>query len=149
VRIPCEGPHRRTRRKITTVNGIPAAVRAWHQVAASRDVSTLGTLLAEDVVFRSPAVHRPQEGKALTTQYLTAAVAVLGPTLSYRREWYGEGSAVLEFTARLDDLDLHGVDMLAWNARDELTEFTVMVRPVRALERLVLRMREELARPAS
>jgi hypothetical protein len=131
---------------IAPVDSTPAAVLAWHEVVARGDVSALGTLLADDVVFRSPAVHRPQAGKALTTQYLTAAVAVLGPTLTYVREWYADGGAVLEFTARLDDLDVHGVDMLAWNSHDQLIEFTVMVRPIRALERLVLRMREELAR---
>jgi hypothetical protein len=114
-------------------------------VAATRDASLLPPLLADDVVFRSPAVHRPQEGRALTTAYLTAALAVLGPSLSYVREWYGEDSAVLEFTARLDDLDVHGIDMLTWNGRDEITEFTVMVRPMRGLERLVAHMRAELA----
>ena len=34
-----------------------------------------------------PAVPAPQEGKAVTTHYLTAAMVVLGPTLTYRREW--------------------------------------------------------------
>ena len=60
----------------------PAPVDAWHAVAASRDPAGLAALLADDVVFRSPAVHTPQEGKALTTAYLSAAMVVLGPTLS-------------------------------------------------------------------
>jgi hypothetical protein len=126
----------------------PAAVLAWHRVAATRDASLLATLLCDDVVFRSPAVHQPQEGKRLATAYLTAAIVVLGPTLRYVREWHGTDSAVLEFTARLDDLDVHGIDMIAWNDRDQLTEFTVMVRPIRALERLVAHMREQLTRSA-
>jgi len=126
------------------VNRPPAALLAWHRVAETRDPALLDGLLADAVVFRSPAVHRPQEGKGVTTAYLTAAIAVLGPTLTYVREWYGPDSAVLEFTARLDDLDVHGIDMLTWNDRDRLTEFTVMVRPIRALERLVAHMREQL-----
>jgi hypothetical protein len=130
------------------VTQAPVAVLAWHRVATTRDTSLLASLLAEDVVFRSPAVHQPQQGKALTTGYLAAAIAVLGPTLTYVREWHGADSAVLEFTARLDDLDIHGVDILTWNARDQLTDFTVMVRPIRALERLVAQMREQLSRPA-
>ena len=73
----------------------PAPVAAWHAVAASRDASGLSSLLADDVVFRSPAVHTPQEGKTLTTAYLSAAMVVLGPSLSYVREWYAEDSAVL------------------------------------------------------
>ena len=49
-------------------------------------------------------MHTPQEGKALTTQYLAAALVVLGPTLVYRREWYADDSAVLQFEAELDGL---------------------------------------------
>jgi hypothetical protein len=122
----------------------PAALLAWHRIAQTRDASLLAQLLADDVVFRSPAVHRPQEGKALTTAYLAAAIDVLGPTLTYVREWHDDGSAVLEFTARLDDLDVHGIDMLTWDEAGRLTEFTVMVRPLRGLERLIEHMQQRL-----
>jgi hypothetical protein len=135
-------------RTITPVTPTPQAILAWHRVAATRDASLLAPLLADDVVFRSPAVHQPQQGKAVTTTYLTAAICVLGPTLTYVRQWHGADSAVLEFTARLDDLDVHGIDMITWNDRDQLTQFTVMVRPIRALERLVVHMREHLSRTA-
>ena len=122
----------------------PAPVSAWHAIAASRDASGLSALLADDVVFRSPAVHTPQEGKALTTAYLSAAVVVLGPTLTYVREWYDEDSAVLEFQAALDGLTVHGVDMLTWNADGQLAEFTVMVRPFKGLQKLMEAMAAEL-----
>ena len=56
----------------------PPALHGWHRVAETRDPSLLEDLLDEDCVFRSPAVHAPQEGKALTTAYLHAALAVLG-----------------------------------------------------------------------
>ena len=80
----------------------PAALDAWHRVAETRDPAGLDDLLDEGCVFRSPAVHTPQEGKALTTAYLSAALVVLGPTLTYRHEWWDDDSAVLEFTAELD-----------------------------------------------
>lgn len=124
----------------------PAPVEAWHAVAASRDRALLDGLLADDVVFRSPAVHTPQEGKALTTAYLSAAIAVLGPTLTYVREWYADGSAVLEFRAELDGLTVHGVDMLTWDADGKLTDFTVMVRPFSGLQKLMELMLVELTR---
>jgi hypothetical protein len=122
----------------------PAALEAWHRVATSRDPQGLDELLAEDCVFRSPAVHAPQEGKALTTSYLAAALVVLGPTLTYRHEWWDEDSAVLEFTAELDGLSLHGIDMLQWGEDDRLTEFTVMVRPFKGLTTLMEHMLAEL-----
>src|SRR3954467_14465379 len=111
----------------------PEPLSRWHRIVQERDPALLDELLADDCVFRSPAVYTPQEGKALTTAYLSAALVVLGPTLSYRHEWWDEDSAVLEFTAELDGLTLHGIDMLRWGADDRLTEFTVMVRPYHGL----------------
>jgi hypothetical protein len=123
---------------------VPAPVAAWHAIAESGDPASLADLLADDVVFRSPAVHRPQEGKEVTTAYLAAAVVVLGPTLVYRRQWYAERNAVLEFEATLDGLTVHGVDMLQWDDEGRLTEFTVMVRPFKGLEKLIEKMASEL-----
>ena len=122
----------------------PPAVKAWHAVVKSGDPALLDALLADDVVFRSPAVFAPQEGKDLTTLYLRGAMAVLGPSLRYVGEWYGPSSAVLEFEAELDGLYVHGVDMLRWNDDDRLTGFTVMVRPMRGLTKLVELMQRQL-----
>jgi hypothetical protein len=123
---------------------MPAPVAAWHAIAAARDPAGLADLLADDVVFRSPALHTPQEGKEVTTTYLSAAMVVLGPSLTYRREWYADRSAVLEFEAELDGLTVHGIDMLEWNDEGQMTEFTVMVRPFKALEKVIERMVAEL-----
>ena len=80
----------------------PAAVDAWHEVVRTGDLERLQALLADAVVFRSPAVHTPQEGRATTTLYLRAALEVLGPRLTYHRQLWDEGSAVLEFTTVTD-----------------------------------------------
>jgi hypothetical protein len=123
---------------------VPAPVAAWHAIAEARDPAGLADLLADDVVFRSPAVHGDQAGKELTTAYLSAAIVVLGPSLTYRRQWYAERNAVLEFEAELDGLQVHGIDMLQWNDEGRLVEFTVMVRPMRGLEKLIEKMAAEL-----
>jgi hypothetical protein len=128
------------------MNNRPAPLSAWHRIVETGDQSLLDDLLAEDCVFRSPAVHTPQEGKGLTTAYLSAALVVLGPTLSYRHEWYDEDSAVLEFSADLDGLSVHGIDMLRWGQDGRLVEFTVMVRPFKALTALMEQMAAELTR---
>lgn len=122
----------------------PDPVIAWHRVAEARDPAGLGALLAEGCVFRSPAVHTPQEGKALTTAYLSAAMVVLGPTLTYLDEWYDDHSAVLEFEAEVAGRTVHGVDMLRWGDDGLLTSFTVMVRPVKGLGALIEAMAAEL-----
>jgi hypothetical protein len=122
----------------------PAALRAWHAVAKARDPALLNDLLADDVEFRSPAVFRPQKGKALTTLYLTGALVVLGPTLRYVSEWHDDHSAVLEFEADLDGTYVQGIDMLRWDAAGKLVSFTVMVRPLRGLEKLIELMAQQL-----
>ncbi|MDO9457340.1 nuclear transport factor 2 family protein [Nocardioides sp.] len=126
----------------------PSPVLAWHEIARTRDPAGLDALLADDCVFRSPAVHTPQEGKAVTTAYLRAAMVVLGPTLRYLDEWYAGGddggSAVLEFECQVDGKVVHGVDMLRWGGDGRLTSFTVMVRPVKGLEAVIAAMGAEL-----
>ena len=122
----------------------PAAVRAWHAVVESGDPALLDGLLADHVVFRSPAFFAPQEGKDVAALYLRSAMAVLGPSLRYIGEWCGPSSAVLEFEAELDGLYVHGVDMLRWNDDDQLVSFTVMVRPMRGLTKLVELMQRQL-----
>lgn len=124
----------------------PAPVLAWHDVVRTRDLGRLADLLADDVVFRSPAVHTPQEGKAVTTAYLTAALEVLGPGLTYHRQLVGEDSAMLEFTTEVGGKQVHGIDLLRWDANDRLVEFTVMVRPLQGLTALVQAMGEVLQR---
>ena len=122
----------------------PEPLDRWHAIAGSRDAAGLDDLLAEDCVFRSPAVHTPQEGKAVTTAYLASALVVLGPTLAYQHEWWDEGSAVLEFAAELDGIAVHGIDMIRWGSDGRFVEFTVMVRPFKGLTQLMTVMAAEL-----
>jgi hypothetical protein len=68
--------------------------------------------------------------------------------LRYISQWHDESSAVLEFEADLDGVYVHGVDLLRWNAENKLVGFTVMVRPIRGLQKLVELMRRQLAEEA-
>jgi ketosteroid isomerase-like protein len=120
-------------------------VDRWHQVVATRDAARLPGLLADDVVFQSPAVHTPQAGKAVTLKYLEAALRVLANEhFRYVEEWTSGRSAVLGFTTRLGDVEVDGVDMLWWNDAGQITRFKVMVRPVKALQTLMPLMAREL-----
>ena len=123
----------------------PAPLRRWQAVVGSGDPARLDDLLADEVVFRSPAVFAPQNGKPLTTSYLSAALRVLGPSLRYVGQWHDHASAVLEFEADLDGAYVQGVDILRWNAEGKLVSVTVMVRPLRGLQKLTELMAVQLA----
>ncbi len=124
---------------------MPAVLRDWHQVVASRDMAALDRLLADDVVFHSPVVHTPQRGKSLTRQYLTAAMQVLGgPGFRYVREVWSDTDAVLEFVNEMDGITLNGVDMIRWNSDGQIVDFKVMIRPLKAVNLLHQKMGEML-----
>jgi len=124
-----------------------ATLGAWHQMIEERNAGALDEVLADDAVFHSPVVHTPQEGKALTKMYLTAAIMVLGNSnFSYVREVVGESDAVLEFTAEINGIQINGVDMIHWNADGKIDDFKVMIRPLKAvnlLHQLMGRMLEQ------
>ena len=94
----------------------PAPLRRWHAMAEAKDPALLDDLLAEEVVFQSPAVFVPQADQALTTSFLGAALTVLGPSLRYISQRHDQGSAVLEFEADLDGVYVQGVDIIPYRA---------------------------------
>lgn len=120
------------------------ALSRWHAVLEARDPAGVPALLAEDAVFRSPALFAPQLGRAVVAGYLGAAMAVLGPAFRYHRHWVGPDSAVLEFTSEVDGREIHGIDMVTWDEAGLITEFTVMVRPFSALQALMAAMAAQL-----
>jgi ketosteroid isomerase-like protein len=109
-------------------------IATWHRLLADKDVRGLDALLADDAVFHSPVVHTPQVGKAITKAYLAAAFQVFGnDTFRYVREVRAEHDAVLEFELEIDGIAINGVDMIRWNAAGEISEFKVMLRPLKAV----------------
>jgi hypothetical protein len=106
----------------------------WHELLRTKSTQSLDLLLADDVVFHSPVVHTPQRGKAIATQYLTAAMRVFSSdSFRYVRELKGPRDAVLEFQLELDGIAINGVDMIRWNDEGRITEFKVMLRPLKAV----------------
>lgn len=123
----------------------PSPLARWHDAVAARNLDDIESLLADDAIFQSPAVHSPQVGKALVAKYLRAAISVLGhPTFSYTDEWIKARSAVLEFELTLGDIHINGVDLIHWNDEGRIVLFKVMVRPLKGLNTLVALMGEAL-----
>ncbi len=106
----------------------------WHDLVKTRNAKGLRDLLADEVVFHSPVVHTPQAGKAVTTQYLAAAFQVFfNASFRYVREVVGPRDAVLEFQVEIDGITVNGVDMIRWNDEGRITDFKVMIRPLKAI----------------
>ncbi|MFN8010015.1 MAG: nuclear transport factor 2 family protein [Holophagaceae bacterium] len=128
---------------MTSANPLPA----WHALIEARDPSRLDALLADDAVFHSPVLHAPQRGKPLVKGYLAAAIGILGQaSFRYVREIAGPRDAVLEFEVELDGLHVNGVDLIRWNDEGLITDFKVMIRPLKAIQLVQANMAEALAR---
>ncbi len=120
-------------------------VDRWHAVLTARDLGALDSLIADDAIFHSPIVHSPQNGKAITIFYLTAAFHILLDSgFQYVRQVIGERDAILEFTAEIDGIHVNGVDMIHWNTDGLIDDFKVMVRPLKAVNLLHGQMRTML-----
>ena len=112
----------------------PTPIAIWHQLVKERNVRGLDALLADEAVFLSPVVHTPQVGKAITKAYLAAAFQVFfNPSFRYVRELTADRDAVLEFEVEIDGVIVNGVDMIKWNDEGKITEFKVMLRPLKAV----------------
>jgi len=113
---------------------IENTLRKWHKILEERDAEGLNSILAENVVFHSPVVHTPQMGRPITILYLTAALHVLvNDTFKYLREVTSDNNAVLEFQTVIDGIFINGVDMITWGQDGRITDFKVMIRPLKAI----------------
>jgi SnoaL-like protein len=122
----------------------------WYGYMASHDHAALWELLHPDAVFESPVVHTPQRGRDITFKYLSSAEKVLGGAgFKYIGEWKNDSSVVLEFTNEIDGISIDGVDIITFDAEDRITNFKVMVRPLKAVNLLHRLMGEQLAKPGA
>ena len=110
----------------------------WHRVIeAGSDPEALTAIICEDAVFHSPVVHTPQEGRAITVAYLAAAGQTLGnPSFRYLREIVDGDTAVLEFATEMEGIHVNGVDMITFDEDGMITDFKVMVRPLKAVNKV-------------
>jgi hypothetical protein len=125
-------------------SGSEIGLARWHGVVESRDPAELPGMIAEDAVFNSPAVHGAQAGRDLVVAYLSAALVVLGPELTYHDTWQRENDAVLRFTTVVDGKQVEGIDLITWDDDGLIVAFTVMVRPIRGLEAVIAAMAKQL-----
>lgn len=116
---------------------------AFRAAAEAKDFSRIEELFEEDVVFRSPVVYKPYEGREQLRVLLEAIVQVL-EDFHYLDQVESGDSAVLFFGARVGERELQGVDILRFGADDRILEMTVMLRPMSGLHAAADRMGELL-----
>jgi len=126
------------------MNALPDGLVKWHRFVSEQDMQALAAALADDVVFRSPVLWKPKEGKATAMLYLSSAARVL-EDFTYHRQFVGDDAVVLEFSAHVGTLSVKGVDIIQFNEAGQIVDFEVMVRPASGLQALGAAMAQQLA----
>lgn len=121
-------------------------VHPFRAAIEARDLDAAVALVREDVVFRSPVVFTPYEGREALRQILAAVIDVF-EDFRYTREIGADGAAdhALVFEARVGDKQVQGCDFIHVDADGVIDEFTVMVRPLQAMLALAEAMKVRLA----
>jgi len=126
---------------------IEQVIEKWHAHLRGELPGGLDELLADDVVFYSPIVYTPQEGKAITKLYLQAAGQTLpgeksgaaargdapSPGFHYTKIVTTGDTAVLEFETTVEGKYVNGVDIFRCNDEGRIVEIRVMIRPLQAI----------------
>ncbi len=116
---------------------------AFRRAVESADAEAMEAALSPDVVFRSPVVYKPYEGRE-ATMGLLRLVAEVFEDFAYTDELRGEGTHALIFRARVGDREVQGIDHLVVDGDGLITELTVMVRPLSGLMALAEAMQRKL-----
>ena len=99
--------------------------------------------LADDVVFRSPAVYKPYQGKAQVDEILRL-VGTVFENFRYTAEWRDGQTTILFFEANVGDRELQGIVLLEENDDGLVERFTVMIRPLSGLQAVAAAMAAKL-----
>jgi hypothetical protein len=109
---------------------------AFRRAVEAEDPDAVTDALAEDVVFRSPAVFKPYEGKQVVAAILTQGAMHVFEDFRYTDQLENGEAATLIFEARVGDRRLNGLDLLRFDADGNVRELMVMVRPLSGLNAL-------------
>lgn len=135
---------------MTSADPIHLTLERFHANNRGELEGGFDTLLHPDVVFYSPVVFTPQEGREITKLYLSAAGNTLpgdesngesgndqpgigGGSFKYVKTIASGHQAMLEFETTMDGKYVNGVDILTCDDDSLVTEFKVMMRPLQAV----------------
>jgi hypothetical protein len=120
-----------------------AFLERWHRIVAEKDVAALADVLADDVTLGPPPYWEKFEGVELV-QHLLGIIVNTIDDFTYRREWIAGSERALEFTGRVDDLELQGVDLISLDGDNRLKSIEVAMRPANAVQALQQRVAPQM-----
>jgi hypothetical protein len=116
---------------------VAASLEKWHAMVASKDLAVLNAIIHPDAAFRSPMAFKPYQSSQAVVLLLSTVIQVF-EDFAYHRQLASEDglSVVLEFSARVGEKKLKGIDLIQFDADGLITDFEVMIRPFNSLQAL-------------
>ncbi|MDY0162674.1 nuclear transport factor 2 family protein [Desulfobotulus sp.] len=115
----------------------------WHDVVFQRNMEALESMLAEDVMFYSPALWKPKTTRMEALALLSTVIEVFS-NFTYHRELIQGNNWALEFSADVGDKSVKGIDLIEFNEEGKIQRFEVFIRPLTGLMALAQVMGERL-----
>jgi SnoaL-like domain len=115
----------------------------FRAAAEAKDFSAIDDLFDEEVVFRSPVVFKPYEGRDAVT-LLLGAVSQVFEDFRYTDQVETGDAAALAFSARIGDRELDGIDFLHFGPDGRIERMEVYVRPMSGVHALAEAMQKRL-----
>jgi hypothetical protein len=99
-----------------------ASLDQWHAMIRSGDLSALPGLLDPNAIFRSPMAHTPYPGAPVVSMDSQHGVQRLSDFAYHRELATADGlNVVLEFSARVGEKQLKGIDLIRFNEQGKLS----------------------------
>ena len=132
---------------------IEKTIENWHSFL--RGDLELDDLIHEECIFFSPVVCKPLKGRELTKLYLNAAYKVFpgdkgeqennqsltnSGSFNYTKYILNENHAALEFETIIDGIEINGIDIISCDDESLITEFKVMIRSKKAIDKIQSQM---------
>src|SRR3954453_5338953 len=115
----------------------------FRQAAEAKDFSAIDELFAEDVVFRSPVVFKPYEGRDAVVMLLTAVSQVF-ENFRYNAHVETGDAEALAFRAQVGERELDGIDFLHFGPDGRINRMEVFIRPMTGMHALAEAMQKKL-----
>jgi SnoaL-like domain len=117
---------------------------SFRAAVEAKDIDAARELLADEIVFHSPATFHPFVGRETVSQLLSL-VAETFEDFRYTDEFDTGAAHALVFRASIGGREIEGIDLLRLDDDGLIADFTVMLRPLSGLVPFAEAMGEKAA----
>ncbi|HEV2160561.1 nuclear transport factor 2 family protein [Bradyrhizobium sp.] len=122
-----------------------ASLAKWLAMMEAIDLSELPSIVHPDAAFHSPSAFSPFRSAEAVVLALSTVVLLLEKFAYHRKAASSDGlSVALEFSAKIGESRIRGVDFITFNDDGKIVDFEVSARPLKGLETLVREMNARL-----